>query len=152
MKFAPGEYYPRMARATTSHPHDTRAAHPDNQQNKVLIETGRGQLVALREQLERIFRTVHPTRKNFGAYGHEIRNLLLLAATEVEAHWRGILKANGVDGTTTNDYVKLLPAMKLDEYAIGLPFYPWLPPIKPFSGWSTAARREACRGTTPTMR
>jgi len=103
------------------------------------LETGRGQLVALREQLERIFRTVHPIDKNFDTYGHDIRNLLILAATEVEAHWKGILKANGAGGASTNEYVKLLPAMKLDEYAVRLPFYPWLAPIKPFQGRSNAA-------------
>lgn len=145
MAFAPGEYHPRMARASTSHPNDAPTAHPDNQQNKVLIETSRGQLVALQEQMERIFRTVHPTEKNFETYGHNIRNLLLLSATEVEAHWKGILKANGVDGTSTNDYIKLLSAMKLDEYAIALPFYPWLPPIKPFAGWSASAPTKSLR-------
>ncbi len=25
--------------------------------------------------------------------------------------------------------------MKLGEYAVQLPFYPWLPPIAPFRGW-----------------
>ena len=64
-------------------------------------------------------------------------NVLLLAATEVEAHWKGILKANRAKCDSTKDYVKLLPAMKLDEYAIGVPFYPWLNPIRPFLGWTT---------------
>jgi hypothetical protein len=136
LKLAPGEYYPRMARPENWRLDDSPGINPASRQNKVLIETGRAQLVALQEQLERIFRTVHPIEKNFEAYGHDIRNLLILAATEVEAHWKGILKANGVKGESTNDYVKLLPAMKLDEYAVGLPFYPWLAPIKPFRGWS----------------
>jgi hypothetical protein len=139
LKLAPGEYYPRMARPENWALNDSPGVNPARGQNKVLIETGRGQLVALRAQLERIFRTVHPIDKNFEAYGHDIRTLLILAATEVEAHWKGILKANGVNGVSTNDYVKLLPAMKLDEYAIRLPFYPWLAPIKPFHGWSDTA-------------
>ena len=103
--------------------------------DKTIVEIGRGQLVALREQLERIFRTVHPVSKNFETFGHDIRNVLVLSAMEVEAHWKGALKANGITGGSTTDYVKLLPAMKLDEYAISLPFYPWLQPIQPFTGW-----------------
>jgi hypothetical protein len=102
-----------------------------------LIETGLGQLVALREQLEKIFRTVQPVKSNFQTYGHDIRNLLILAATEVEAYWKGILTANGVPSGSTNEYVKLLPAMKLNEYAVQLPHYPWLP-VKPFKGWDAA--------------
>lgn len=139
LKLEPGAYYPRMARPNSSHPTDSPGSNPENFLIKPLIETGRGQLVALREQLERIFRVVHPTPKNFGSYGHEIRNLLILAATEVEAHWKGILKANGQQARDTNDYVKLLRAMKLNEYAVKLPFYPWLDAVKAFQGWSNSA-------------
>jgi hypothetical protein len=137
LKLEPGQYYLRMARPT----HDLlkEIFHPQNQQHSELIETSRGQLVALREQLERIFRTIHPVPANYLAYGHDTRNLLILAATEVEAHWKGVLRANGVLGGSTNDYVKLLPAMKLEEYTVRLPFYPWLPDVSPFAGWSSTA-------------
>jgi hypothetical protein len=149
MKFAPGEYHPRIARPEVRFGEMASSyfiadpPHPDNQLNKVLIETARGQLAALREQLEEIFRTVHSIEKNFNVYGHDIRNLLILAATEVEAHWKGILKANGVVGVNTNDYVKLLKAMRLDEYEVTLPFYPWLAPISPFKGWMTTAPTQS---------
>jgi hypothetical protein len=43
-----------------------------------------------------------------------------------------------LQSSSTNDYVKLLPAMQLDQYAIQLPHYPWLPSIAPFSGWNAA--------------
>lgn len=132
----PGEYYPRMARTSNSHLNDSPGINPENPQIQGLIETSNGQLVALREQLERIFRTVHPTSENFDVYGHDIRNVLILAATEVEAHWKGILKANGLSGQSTNHYVKLLPAMKLNEYGVRLPFYPWMSIFKPFGNWS----------------
>lgn len=136
LKLGLGEYYPRMARPNSSYPTQSPGANPENASNKSLIETSRGQLVALREQLERIFRVVQPAPQNFDAYGHEIRNLLLLAATEVESHCKGVLKANGRIADNTNEYVKLAAAMKLDEYAVRLPFYPWLDPVRPFQGWS----------------
>jgi hypothetical protein len=133
---APGEYYPRMVRASNDHLNDRPGINPGNPQTQALIETSKGQLIALREQLERIFRTVHPTPENLDVYGHDIRNVLILAATEVEAHWRGVLKANRASGQSTNDYVKLLPAMKLNEYGVRLPFYPWLSTFSPFQDWS----------------
>jgi hypothetical protein len=73
-------------------------------------------------------------------FGHDIRNLLILACTEVEAHWRGILKANGVqrDNLNRQDYVKLAPVLRLPEYSISCPNFPWLTPITPFENWGEA--------------
>jgi hypothetical protein len=136
----PGEYYKRMARPNSAYPHQSPGTNPGNNSERVLIETIRGQLTALRSQLENIFRTVHPVKQNFGAFGHEIRNLLILAATEAESHWKGVLKANDVRGSSTHDYAKLANAMKLGEYSIRLPFYPWLEPIAPFRGWGPSER------------
>ncbi|MGH1556984.1 hypothetical protein ACRAWD_02635 [Caulobacter segnis] len=81
---------------------------------------------------------MQPTTANLGAYGHEIRNLLILAAMEVETHWRGVLVANGFtrDRPWTSDYVKLLVPMRLDQYAVGFRHYPWMDPVRPFGGWS----------------
>jgi hypothetical protein len=135
LDLGPGEYYPRMSRPNAQHPSESPGSNPANDQERALIETGRGQLVALRYQLEEIFRVVHPVQENFDAFGHEIRNLLILAATEVEAHWKGVLAVHGVRGGRTQDYVKLADVLKLREYAITLPFYPWLNVIRPFEGW-----------------
>ena len=135
LDLAPGEYYPRIARPNGQHPSQSPGSNPVNHQERSLIETGRGQLMALRYQLESVFRVIHPVETNFSAFGHEIRNILILAATEVEAHWKGILNAHGARGSSTHDYVKLAQALKLREYAIRIPFYPWLEPIRPFEGW-----------------
>lgn len=133
LKLAPGEYYPRMARPSAHYPTQGPGISPDLSLS--LLESGHGQLHVLVEQLERIFRTVHPVPSNFGVFGHDIRNLLILAATEVEAHCKGVLVANGARGKSTEDYVKLLPAMKLDDYDIEMPHYPWIGPFRPFRGW-----------------
>jgi hypothetical protein len=106
-----------------------------------VVAMKRGQLRALTGQLDRVCQTVHPINGNFNTYGHDIRSLLILACTEVEDHWRGVLVANGrtkdSDRYNTRDYVVLRAAMKLDEYAVSFPNYPWLPPFAPFKGWST---------------
>lgn len=143
LRLVPGQYYRRMARPNNYRWAESPGTNPEDYENRSLIETSIGQLVALREQLERIFRTVHPTTENFKAYGHDIRNVLILAATEVESHWKAIMKANGRDARDTNEYVKLLPAMRLDEFEINLPFYPWLAPIRPFGGWNSSAPTQS---------
>jgi len=138
----PGEYYRRMARPIDQHPHETPGWSPGARHEVDNMAIARGQLTALMRQLDRICQTVQPTQTTFTAFGHDIRNLLILACTEVESHWRGVLAANGVmrDRFSTNDYVKLCPAMRLDEYSVSFPSYPWLSPIKPFEGWGTTGK------------
>lgn len=137
----PGEFYSRMARPIDQHPDEAPGWSPGAQNEAGVIAIARGQLTALTRQLDRICQTVQPTQETFSTFGHDIRNLLILACTEVESHWRGVLVANGVkvkgDRFTTYDYVELKDAMRLDEYAVDFPNYPWLAPIQPFAGWSS---------------
>jgi hypothetical protein len=71
------------------------------------------------------------------AYGHEIRNLFIVACTEVEAQWKAILDANKYPAGkwTTNDYVKLLAPLRLADYQIDFTLYPSVPTLSPFSSW-----------------
>jgi hypothetical protein len=134
---APGQYYRRMARPSVLALQDSLGWCPDTRNEKNRIAVARGQLLALTRQLGLICQTVHPAHDTLSTYGHEIRNLLILASTEVEAHWRGVLEVNGVGKPCykTSDYVKLCAAMKLDEYGIAFPHFPWLQPMTPFAGW-----------------
>src|SRR5229473_1527784 len=72
------------------------------------------------------------------------RNILILACTEAEAHWKKILEDNGYksrkrDGLfNTTDYINLLNAMRLDQYVVNLNYYPWLPTVAPFDGWKNS--------------
>jgi hypothetical protein len=94
-------------------------------------------LKILLTKMEDIFETVEPGPSNLKTYGHKIRELLLLAAMDVEASWAAVLKANGYAGTrfTTNDYVKLLEPMGLDRFSLTLRSYPEFPGFTPFKGW-----------------
>lgn len=100
--------------------------------------------VALRLLLTKmldIFQTVEAAPGNLNVYGHQIRELLLLAAMEVEASWAAVLKANSyssISKLTTNDYVKLLSPMLLDSYSLTLSSYPAFPQFGPFEGWTSA--------------
>jgi len=57
----------------------------------VSVANARSQLTLLVRKLKAICHIVQPSTKTLDAYGHEIRNLLILAATEVEMHWRAVL-------------------------------------------------------------
>ena len=137
-----GQYYRRIARPSDQHPDEAPGQNPGAHLDADTMAITRGQLTALTRQLDRICQTVHPTPATFAAFGHDIRNLLILACTEVESQWRGVLIVNGMtrDRFSTNDYVKLCPAMRLDEYAVSFPNYPWLAPIRPFAGWGNTGK------------
>ena len=135
-----------MARCSYPNINDRPGSNPANKDQRSLIETGRGQLSALRTELQDILRVVHPVEENFNAFGHSTRNLLILAAAEVETYWKGIFAANGSEGRNTHDYVKLSDAMRLRDYAVRLPHYPWLDPIRPFENWrpSQSPSQDLC--------
>lgn len=138
-EFEPGQYYPCMARPTTETLKDSPGRYPIKS-DEILHERARstGQLHALIGQLEDICRVVQPEKANLNAYGHEIRNVLLLACTEVEAHCKKILSENGKEKKyqTTEDYVALAGPMRLSEYVVSFSYYPWLEPVKPFEHWT----------------
>jgi len=95
-------------------------------------------LKILLAKMHEVFETVEPSQSNRHVFGHRIRELLLLAAMEVEASWAAVLRANGYTGDrwNTKDYVKLLKPMLLDSFTLKLRSYPDFPPITPFMGWS----------------
>lgn len=88
-----------------------------------------------------LVRVLEPDRGNATAFGHSLRQLLILACTEVEAGWRGILQENRYPGSrwSTVDYVKLGAPMRLAEWAVRLAAYPKWGDISPFNGWTSAA-------------
>lgn len=76
-------------------------------------------------KMRAVFEVIEPIRSQATVYGHELRQLLILACTEVESAWRSILVANGypLDSRSqigTKDYVKLLKPMKLNNWRVRL--------------------------------
>jgi hypothetical protein len=138
-RLAPGEYYPCMARPSDAHPTESPGHNPGNDQMKGEIAVAESQLIALTRQLEGICQTVHPIGNNLKAFGYDVRNLLIPACTEAEAHWRNVLEKHCIKPNkryfTTTDYVKLAEPMKLNEYAVAFPYYPWLNAVKPYEKW-----------------
>jgi hypothetical protein len=99
---------------------------------------GMTQLSVIVEGLKSICRTIYPSTENLSAYGNEIRDLLILTCTEVEAQLVGIYSANSNAiplRPNTNDYVKLKPILKLNDYSVKFSLYPKLNSYSPFSEW-----------------
>lgn len=99
-------------------------------------------LEALLNDLETAFRTTPPISQNLTAWGKATRELLMSAATEVEAQWKGVLTANNsgprAANYTTQDYIRLLGPMKLDQYQLSLRRFP-KHVYCPFQHWSDSA-------------
>jgi hypothetical protein len=86
-----------------------------------------------------VFKTVAPSHKQLSVYGHAIRNIIILACTELDARMQSILANNGVspDGKyfEMKDYFKLKEALRLDEYKLSFYRYGDLGTFSPFSTW-----------------
>ena len=99
------------------------------------------QFEILEADLERIFKTVAPDKNNFEVFGHSIRNLLILACTEVDSLLKDIfININSTkEGIySTKDYVSLLPLLRLNEYEVSFCHYPSLGTFNPFLNWDKA--------------
>lgn len=151
-----GAYYPRIFKPTLSRHFSLRNGNLEEQiffghtkspiDEKNLINSIT-QLTTLTKNLESILHTVYPSEANKNVFGFEIRNLLLLVCSEFESQIKGILSVNGnsPNGSfyTTRDYVKLLPVLKLTEYAIKFNHFPELPYFEPFKHWNNDKPTES---------
>lgn len=130
----PGVYHPRMSRPWFSpDPYST----PNE---RVMIQSVHAARNIFR-RLRDILRTVEPDCAT--AYGHNIRDLLILACTEVESSMRAVLVANDyltVKKLRERDlkmdhYRDLAAPMRLADWSVKLAFHPDYPPVVPFKGW-----------------
>ena len=99
------------------------------------------QLEIILDDLADIFKVIAPHSKQFSAYGHAIRNIIILACTELDARMQSILVSNGVQSIGKHfemlDYYKLKEALKLDEYELSFYKYGDLGTFSPFSTWES---------------
>ncbi|MCR6634758.1 hypothetical protein [Devosia sp.] len=95
----------------------------------------------LLERLYDLFLYVQPTAQGLQSFGHKSRELLILAATEVENYWQrhardAGLTGNGGRSLKTTDYVRLKEPLFPAEYEVTLTPFASLAPIRPFASWS----------------
>ncbi|QCG89351.1 hypothetical protein [Azospirillum sp. TSH100] len=152
LEHQPGQYFPRMARPVLKNygfnpldhfPSDTFCPSDIDDINNLAIM--RSQLNVLLSELDNICQYVHPDKGSMDkVYGNKIRNLLIISCTEVESCWKGVLKKNFYNenekrknkNLIVNDYRKLCAPMRLNEYKISFPKYPWIGDFAPFTNWS----------------
>lgn len=94
---------------------------------------------SLYDYLQDLFRYVEPDKSNLDVFGNKIRELLILTCTEVESGWRSVLEDNSStkkDRYSTNDYIRIMKPLRLDEWSVELRDYPDLGIFSPFQGWS----------------
>lgn len=103
------------------------------------------QLQILIELIEKVFKYISPEQKNMETFGNELRNIIILACTEVESLWKDTLLSNNYANKklTTKDYVELLSILKLNEYKIKFNFYPDIEEVSPFSNWNTKSTTQS---------
>lgn len=129
----PGEYFARIWRETPVPL--AQSENPSTYAQSVLT------VDSLFDEAYRLFSYIQPSPRNDDVFSLKIRQLMLLACTEVETAWKGVLSANSYasrSNLTTRDYVKLLGPMKLSDWSIRLNFYPDYPAVSPFRGWDAA--------------
>ena len=99
------------------------------------------QLEIILDDIKEVFKVVAPYKKQFSVYGHTIRNIIILACTELDARMQSILVDNGVQSKGKNfemlDYFKLKDALKLDEYELSLCRFGDLGTFSPFLTWES---------------
>jgi hypothetical protein len=135
--FHSGEFNPRIWRGRESpSPQDVGLVS----EWTYSVRASRAHAARLRDILRHI--DADPAHDN--VYSHELRDLLILAATDVESAWKSILRANGVSparGTnrwTTEDYCKLIVPLRLREWEVCLSAHPGYPSLRPFAAWDSS--------------
>lgn len=123
----PGSYYPRIFRKNIEfNPFD-----PNFLQDMRAYQN-------IQSSLDNLFNFIEPVELNLKTYGHKIRELLILACTEVEYLLLKVLTENGYPEKgrySTVDYVRCRDVLKLNLYEVELTQYSSLGIFTPFKDW-----------------
>ncbi|MDE6752978.1 MAG: hypothetical protein K2J82_00015 [Muribaculaceae bacterium] len=99
------------------------------------------QLELLLDELYDVFKVIAPCRENLSCFGNKIRNILILACTEIDSIMKRILEQNEIKAKkkfyTTNDYIKLSQPLRLNDYSLSLYRFEELGVFNPFIDWNS---------------
>ncbi|MBQ9285665.1 MAG: hypothetical protein IJ209_05215 [Bacteroidaceae bacterium] len=97
------------------------------------------QIEIIFDDLDTIFKVVSPHKNQYSVYGHAIRNVIMLACTELDSRMQHILINNAVKPNgkyfQMTDYYKLKEVLRLDEYSLSFYRYGDLEVYSPFNEW-----------------
>lgn len=109
--------------------------------NDALQRRAEQSLHLLMQRLTEILLFIEPEGAGLDSYSLKSRELLIMAATDVEDVWAQYLKkakvAPGRQGYSTNDFVKLAGPLHLEDYEISFTPYSGVEPSRPFHGWDS---------------
>lgn len=123
----PGAYYPRIFRKNINF----NPLGPNFLQDMRAYQN-------IQSSVDNLFNYIEPVELNLRTYGHKIRELLILACTEVEYLLLKVLTENGYQEKSrynTQDYIRCRDVLKLNHYEVRLTQYSNLGIFKPFQGW-----------------
>lgn len=88
------------------------------------------------------FRYLEPHTDNYQSYSNKLRELLMLACTEMEANFIGILSSNNIlparSNYNTGDFVKIVDVLYLRGWGASLKLRAGCGNVYPFREWSAA--------------
>lgn len=142
VEFRVGIFHPSIARPTFQKPDKIWNLDFEAQINEVRqVERQIGILI---QEIEECFDVVSPAEGNFDAYGFVFQNIIHLSCIEIEALFVKVLKENKIlqKKYTFSDFRRLNRFMRLSDYVVTLPKYPWISEIVPFQNWSQESSRS----------
>lgn len=141
-KLRPGEYHPRIwrGRYDPRRPFEDLTVNPESKYGTIFVQSMTS-AISLFDELAEVFKFIEPADENLGSFGHKMRQLLILACTEVEANLRSVYLANFPSEfvelrTSTRHYVQLLSPMNLGGFGACLKSYPDVPMLAPYRAWT----------------
>lgn len=123
----PGAYYPRVRREEV----EFNYISPSFLQDMRAYQN-------IQSSLDDLFNFIEPVKLNLSTYGHKIRELIILACTEVEYLLLKVLTENGYEEKgryNTHDYICCRDVLKLNQYEVSLVQYSNLGVFTPFKDW-----------------
>ena len=95
------------------------------------------------QELDELLFYIDPSTEGLESYSHKTRELLILSCTEVENQWHTFFQRSNFSPLnerffTTNDYVKLLGRLYLNDYFVKLRAGSYQAKIVPFLLWDSA--------------
>lgn len=146
----PGEYYPMVFRPILNKDgisnvyidsFNSGANYPLYRPNHTYYKSKIPQFELLIDELTNIFKVIEPIPENKNTYGHQLRNILILACTEVENLLTSFLKVHGYKkkgNLTMTDYWLANKYLHLSQaYSLFFRYIDWRG-ARPFEAWEAA--------------
>lgn len=146
--FRPGEFYPMVFRPILNISNRPRASkaysfsddetYPLFEENYSTYKNKLPQYELILDDLLNLFKYIEPVPKNYNTYGHVIRNIILLACTEVENLFKSFLKEHDYNFTrrlSMNNYRIINEYLHLEKAYAYFPRYTKCSFQRPFEAW-----------------